>query len=534
MARVWNRIGRVPLRTKIFGIVLAATCSTGLGVIVWANLSLGVIVQPNTPAFALSELLAVMAIAAIVGLAVAWLLTNVLTHQVQQVTRVAQQVTRGNLSERVRVWASDDIGELAVAFNAMMDSLARSNEALEQSNQQLSTRNRELTTLYDLALLATHSASMEAILDRALEKVTETSGAAAGAILLLDESGALAVVASCNLPAAARKAYETFHPDDPLFQQIVRTTEPVLRSAEALDAAEVSVLSAFGDVAGMRPSCAIPLQSHEGVRGVIVLFQPQGRVLSPAYTDLSFLQAVGHEVSAAVENIRLWDEITRKDALRARLLTKAVTAQELERERISRELHDEAGQSLTALLVQLRLFEHLPSREAMLTHADELRVLVLETLEEVRRLARDLRPATLDELGLIPTIEWHIRTFSRNSHLQVLFVNSVPETFRLPVHTEIALYRVVQEALTNVIRHARATQATVELEERNGVLHLAVCDNGCGFDVNSVMKSEERGLGLLGIQERVELIGGTLNLESAAGSGTRLWVHVPALERALS
>ena len=529
---LWNRAGRVPLRTKIFGIVLAATCSTGIGAILWINVWPGQSGQPDRASVAFAELTVVVVIAAAVGLTVAWLLTNVLTHQVQQVTRVAQQVQHGNHSRRAPVWADDDIGELARAFNAMIDSLAQSNAALEQANSQLGTRNEELTALYDLALLATQAANVEAVLPKALEKISETSGVEACAILLTNKDGTLTLRASTYFPAAVRTALEQITTDDPLFRQVAAIRQPVLWPSHAAEAMNASHLFTLGSACGLGQVWAIPLQSHGDVIGMVVLFQPAGLIIALEDINLSFIQALCHEISIAAENATLWEEIPRKEAMRARLLARVVTAQELERERISRELHDETGQSLTALLIQLRLFEHLPDRDAMLVHAAELRTLVLETLEEVRRLARDLRPATLDELGLVPTIEWHVRTFTRNSDLHVDLDTDIPEEFRLTLHTEIALYRVVQEALTNIARHAQATHASIQLHERGGVLSLVIRDNGGGFDVNEVMNSEERGLGLHGIQERVELIGGTLMLESTIGAGTLLLVEVPVLEKA--
>ena len=275
----------------------------------------------------------------------------------------------------------------------------------------------------------------------------------------------------------------------------------------------------------------MPLQSRGSVNGLVVLLRRPTSDAPASDDNLSFIATICNQLGVTVENATLWESLTHKEAVRARLLANAVTAQEQERERISRELHDETGQALTALLVQLRVFEHLSDRQAILAHAAELRKLVLDTLEEVRRLARDLRPGTLDELGLMPTIEWHVRTFTRNTNLHVTLEAATSEGFRLPVYTELALYRVVQEALTNAARHASATHVRIRLEEQGSALRLSICDDGCGFDVNAVMSAEERGLGLHGIQERVELIGGTLVLESAIGRGTCLRVSVPVVEK---
>jgi signal transduction histidine kinase len=223
---------------------------------------------------------------------------------------------------------------------------------------------------------------------------------------------------------------------------------------------------------------------------------------------------------------RSQDELKRRDVMRTRLLAKSVTAQEQERERISRELHDETGQALTALLVQLKVLEHLPDIESVASHARELREVVVQLLDEVRRLARDLRPSTLDNLGLVPTLDWYIQSYARKTHIDTHFRARIPDGFRLPLHTELALYRVTQEALTNVARHADATRASVWLELDDDVIRLGVEDNGCGFDIESTLNSQDRSLGLLGIQERVDIIGGTFSLHSTAGKGTNLEVEV--------
>ncbi|MBZ0291648.1 MAG: HAMP domain-containing protein [Anaerolineae bacterium] len=532
---VWNWIGHVPLRTKIIGIVIAATCLTGFGIILWTNSRLGhansLAVSSINP-FELGELWIAMGIAMTIGLIVAWILTGILTQQVQEVTRVAQQVQHGNLSKRAPVWANDEIGDLGEAFNAMINSVALSKESLEITNAQLAARNEELTALYELAMLATRALNADSILPNALSKILEISNSEAGMVLLSSGEGALTLRAAQQLPPGMRDKPALFTGGDPLLQKVVQTAQPVLMwSPDHLCDGEYSSLCAAASACGFEFVYAAPLQSHSAVNGVIVLLQHNDKTKLPDDKHISFLAAVCNQLSVVVENATLWEELIHKEAIRARLLAKAVTAQEQERERISRELHDETGQALTALLVQLKVFEHLHDPQAVAAQVAELRKLVLGTLEEVRRLARDLRPATLDELGLVPTIEWYVKTFTRNTELRVEFDALISEDLRLPVHTELALYRVVQEALTNVARHSQATQTLIRLEEQRGTLGLTIRDNGRGFDVNTVMNAEERSLGLHGIQERVELIDGVLTLESTVGQGTSLRVEVPVLER---
>jgi signal transduction histidine kinase len=517
---VWNWIGHVPLRTKILGIVIAATFVTASGVLFWTNLRL---IQPgettvmDLQTLAFNELLAALAIAMTVGFVVAWVLTSVLTQQVGEVTRVAQQVERGDLSRRAPIWAHDEIGALAQAFNAMIDSLT-------QSRGSLVTANAELTALYELALLATRPVSSEAILPNVLAKILSITHGDAGLLLQGKDDGTLAVTVEQALPDALRAAVARAAVDDPLLRRALNG-----EAVRALPADyPASELRAAATASGFTLVYALPLQTHGVINGAVVLLAGAVPANDPT---LPFLEAICGQLAVIVENTALWEELKRKEAIRSRLLATAVTAQEQERERISRELHDETGQALTALLIQLKVLEGLRGEEAITAHAAELRKLVLGTLEEVRRLARDLRPGTLDELGLVPTLEWHLRTFGRNAGLMVEFEAALSEGFRLPVHTELALYRVVQEALTNIARHAQATRALIRLEEGAGSIRLTVQDNGCGFDVPSVMGTDERGVGLLGIRERVELIGGVLAIDSSP-RGTRISVDVPVDEHA--
>ncbi|MCC6612833.1 MAG: GAF domain-containing protein [Anaerolineae bacterium] len=526
---IWYRAGRVPLGIKIFGIVLTATCLTGSGILVWTYVWLHAPAASSTAPFHVVEPVSALLIAMTVGLAVAWLLTNLLTFQIKQLTLAAREYPRGDLQLRAPVWAEDEIGNLARAFNATVDNLARSQADLEASNNRLLERNEELAALYELAVMGAQTMNVDLVVSRSLKKVLEVTNFEAGAVLLFDDIDTLSFANCQHLPQALGDV-SLFASDRPLVRRAVATGELVVASVNDSQMLHDSDLLQTAIDFGYRTVCASPIQVRQEVIGVMVAFQSGVEIVDDKTRSL--LVAVCSQSGSAITNARLWDELKHKEAVRARLLARVVTAQEQERARISRELHDETGQALTALLVQLKVLERLPDEQSVAAHAVELRKIVLTTLEEVRRLARDLRPAMLDDLGLVPTLDWHIRTFNRNTDLQINFEADVPETFRLPAAYELALYRVVQEALTNVARHANATRASIKLNERNGQVRLVVEDDGCGFDVNTTLAAQGRGVGLPGIAERVELIGGTLTLDSTAGRGTRLCVEIDARERA--
>ncbi len=201
-------------------------------------------------------------------------------------------------------------------------------------------------------------------------------------------------------------------------------------------------------------------------------------------------------------------------------------AQEEERARIARELHDEAAQWLTSLLIRQRLLlRSLPPE--MRPEVEELQRMTAAALEHLRRIAMELRPAILDDLGLVEALRWQAEEFQKQTGVLItLRVQGRIE--RLPRQVELVLYRVAQEALTNIARHARATRVEVTLNCATEQLELFIADDGVGFDPEAVRRSRARSLGLMGMAERLALIGGTLEIDSAPGKGTRIRARVPA------
>ncbi|MCW5853391.1 MAG: HAMP domain-containing protein [Anaerolineae bacterium] len=209
-----------------------------------------------------------------------------------------------------------------------------------------------------------------------------------------------------------------------------------------------------------------------------------------------------------------------------RLSGEILQAQEEERRRVARELHDEAAQALTSLLVRVRLLERSATPDEARQHVQELRKLTAEALEEVRRVALELRPTILDDLGLVAALGWRVDEFNAASAARVtLTVAGLEE--RLPATVELAFYRVAQEALTNVLRHAHAQNARVTVRREDGWVMLDIVDDGMGFDPQTPRKAGSHGLGLVGMRERMALIGGELNIQAAEGGGTRITARAP-------
>jgi signal transduction histidine kinase len=236
-------------------------------------------------------------------------------------------------------------------------------------------------------------------------------------------------------------------------------------------------------------------------------------------------EALAAQAAVAIQNARLFEQVRLGRERLQSLSRQLVEVQEIERRNIARELHDEAGQALTSLMVGLRLLEEEHRSEAIATRIADLKHTVDSVLESLHQLASDLRPASLDHLGLVAALRQYTETFSRQHHLAVQFETVGFEARRLSPMAEIALYRIVQEALTNVARHAQATRVDVLLECHGDRLIALVEDNGLGFDPQTAM---QRGrLGLPGMRERAEMLGGSLEVESSPEGGTTLFVEVP-------
>lgn len=208
------------------------------------------------------------------------------------------------------------------------------------------------------------------------------------------------------------------------------------------------------------------------------------------------------------------------------IAARALNAEESERKRIARELHDETAQTLAALLIRLRLARAATDTEVRDAMFDDVKEEISKALDGVRRFARGLRPPALDELGLVAAVESHARALQEAVGLEI-GIDADPISGLLSPETELALYRIIQEALSNALRHADAKTATVTIRRESGRIITVVEDDGRGFSVDEAMAGPDTGLGLFGMQERAAYVGGHLEIHSEPGHGTRIEIVVP-------
>jgi len=265
---------------------------------------------------------------------------------------------------------------------------------------------------------------------------------------------------------------------------------------------------------GIHTGLYIPLVARGHGIGVVVAHDKEGA--DPRFTDddLRLAETLAARAAIAVD---LSERVSR-DTVR-----RVVDAQELERKRLARELHDETGQALTSILLGLKPLEQLASTEDERAAVTSVRELVVSTLQDVRRLAVELRPTALDDFGLAAALERLAEGFREQTGIEVDIAAQLGDG-RLPEEVETTLYRIVQEALTNVIKHAEASRVSILLTRANGAVIAVVEDDGGGFDPAD---ARDGGLGLLGMRERLALLGGTLRIEAGAHHGTTVAAEVP-------
>jgi two-component system, NarL family, sensor histidine kinase DevS len=264
---------------------------------------------------------------------------------------------------------------------------------------------------------------------------------------------------------------------------------------------------------GMSAALFVPMVVGERRIGVLQAFDKVAADRRFSNDDLRAGEIFAAQAAVAVDTAAR----VAQDALR-----RAVAGQELERRRLARELHDETGQALTSILLGLGALEEAKSDDELGAAVVDLRDLVVATLQDVRRLAVELRPTALDDFGLKAALERLTDNFAEQTGIEVEFETGLGED-RLPSDVETVLYRLVQEALTNVVKHAHAEHVSIVLQRKQGVVSAVIEDDGRGFTDGQ----SHGGLGLVGMRERVALVDGSFRIESSPTSGTTLVVEVP-------
>lgn len=480
----------------------------------------------NEVAQATQQLLVILAISLFLGAGIALVLTRVLTRPILDLVAVTRQLEAGDLEARARFYMADEVGELAQAFNAMADSL-------QASHISMLRRVRELAILNATATAISSTLNRQAMLQAALSKVLEELGLQAGWVFLEDLNSPTGLHLAAQQGLSKIFAYQeaTRELGDCVCARVMQTGEALIVHDICTECQRID--SEVVKAEKLTSHASIPLVSRNQVIGVLNVASRDARLFSE--NDLSMLDSIGRQIGVAAENARLWEEVKEKETLRGQLLEKIITAQENERQRLARELHDEAGQALTSLKFSLRNLERVKNPASARSQLQSLRDFVGQIQKDLHDLALELHPPALDELGLVAALQNFATRYARHTELLVEFQTlgmGAEENYNdLDISPQIAVaaYRLVQEALTNVARHARAQKISILLEHKDNQIFIIVDDDGDGFDVRTVFDqhSVNEHLGIHSMKERVEMLGGVFTVESRLGEGSTVFARLP-------
>lgn len=390
-------------------------------------------------------------------------------------------------------------------------------------------QHHELLTLSRVSAALSDLWDLDAILRVALDNVLSIMNGNVGGILLLDEQ---TQTLSYRVHQGLSPRYvEEMHLSlgEGIAGRVAQSGKAILLEDISADprTAHPDLVSAEG----LKAFISVPLRARDKVLGVINIASHAPRHFT--VNDIHLLHAIGDQLGVAIERAKLYERLRKARERYRQLARQTLLAQEEERRRLARELHDETSQALSGLALQLQALVHMAEMSdrqdsEFIAGLKKVQSLVIQVHSETGRLIADLHPALLDTLGLMPALRQYAEANLRPLGINVS-VESKGVGRRLPLEVEAGLFRFVQGAVANIAQHSKAKTATIVVEYRDDELLLEISDDGVGFDVSKVTEIEEsgRGRGVFSMKERVGLLGGTCWIESQPGQGTTVRARVP-------
>jgi signal transduction histidine kinase len=415
-----------------------------------------------------------------------------------------------------------DQDQSVMALFASQVAIAIENARLHASTQRWAEK---LATLNELARRLTTTLEPEQVAREILTAVQVLLPGAAGRLWELKDKGVLHLVGSVGLrqPEGARR--DRFPMGEGLTGIAAATRQPVTSFDVTQDPRFANQPWAAAE--GLMSCIVLPLVRGDAVTGSLGIYIRDPHEFTEE--EVNLLCSFAAQAAIALENARFFEQVREGRERLQSLSRQLVEVQEGERRNIARELHDEIGQLLTGLKLLLEMGARVRP-EKVNARLSEAQALVNELVTRVRELSLDLRPAMLDDLGILPALLWHFERFTELSKVRVVFGHSGLEGQRFSPEVETAAYRIVQEALTNVARHAKVAEVAVRLWADENTLDLRIEDRGAGFDPEATL-SAAASSGLAGMRERAALLGGRLTVTSTPGSGTQVMAELPLTGR---
>ncbi len=419
-----------------------------------------------------------------------------------------------------RMYENASSGE--IEFEGIIKDITRR----KQSEEVISQRNRELSIVNSIAVALNHTMNFDQILKVTLEKVIQVLRLERGGLFLIDhETKKVLLRARYNIPEAVAEETDEVVFNDALLMQHLIEKDVGLPPEASFPSFQIRY-RATGGQTNLWLTCFLITFKGKAV-GFFGLSIPSKRVLSAH--EIHLMGSLGNFLGGAIENIQMMGTIRRHRQELRRLTEKLFQSQEEERRRIARELHDEAGQSLTAVKLGLDRLEEKHGANALLNNEiGEIRQMVQRTSAEIRRMSYHLHPTLLSDLGLEPALNLYLEEIRKHSDLDIDF-QTIGFDRRLDPDIETVLYRFSQETLTNALKYSGAENFNLSIIKSYPRIIFLAEDDGIGFNAEIIGK-DKRSLGLLGMRERASLLKGTFQLRSTPGDGTRIRIEIPLEE----
>lgn len=520
----------VPIRVKIFGIALMPVLILGLSLNYWITTGLSdwlSYLLPNESVLMAMEggsrsVLLVSVLSAIVAILFAVMLMYWLTQPLLELQRTANAVAQGNLDSRATIMSNDEIGKVAGSFNDMLDHLVDSQKSLRQSNRQHSLMSK-------ISRATSENKNIHDVLYEILQNILTTLNLETGWIHLYDPEKEKFHLAT----------WKGVHDDE---KPMILACDPsdLCTCQKELISGELTTELTMRSCTRIRNKDNEPKQEHFSIAligsyhplGVLSIRNLDSHTINPE--DMELIVNVSAQISDFISKSWLQLKLDEKEAARKKLMKALIKAQEVERSRLAQELHDGAGQMLTSLLIRMKILERDLQTGKQSAEVNRLCENVSDVIEFIRRISYQNWPIVLEEFGLKKALENLMEDMAGPASMDGI-VDVEINNIDLPKEIETTIYRIAQESLTNIIRHANAKNILLKLWAGPSVLSLFIRDDGVGFDVNEKLSQKtDRHLGLMAIRERVELLGGKLEINSKLGDGTEISAIFPMLEELIN
>lgn len=457
--------------------------------------------------------IALLAAGMVFGITSYYILETLVLSRMSRLSREVNDIgASGALARRVTVDRQDELSSLSSNINQMLAMLDQTQQAEAALQQSLSQRLEEQNALYETSRIFLSQLDKSVILRNICEMGVSRFSLDQVRILEYDhKEHALVATASCGCAWDDKDAQVLLDDPDRQADSVIRAYHSKKITTQTTPLAELQAVAIF------------PLVHDGSVFAEVLLYSRDLHFFSPA--RMTTLQAFVNLSGMVLKNAELFEQVRAGQQRMEALSRRLVEVQEEERKYIAMELHDEIGQLLTGLRLLLNL-NLAGADDKTRERLQQSKDVVNELIVRIRKMSLELRPGLLDDLGLLPALLWHFEGYTNTTGIRVNFQHTHLEGKRFSSNIETTAYRVIQEALTNVVRHANVEEISVWIGVLGNALKIQIKDEGVGFDI-SELNANGKSRGLMGMRERVNFVGGTVSIHSSKGTGTQIGIQIP-------